>query len=160
MLFQGQEFLQGEWFQNTVPLDWDQSDDFHGIVRLYRDLIRLRRNSAGATRGLLGKNVGVIRIDDEQKLLAFRRWFEGGPRDEVVVVVNFSHEGRASYRIGLPGEGLWKLRLNTDWSGYSEDFENFGSQVTTAEAGECDGLAWSGEVAIGPYSLLVFSQDA
>ncbi len=25
MLFQGQEFLQGEWFQDTVPLDWDQS---------------------------------------------------------------------------------------------------------------------------------------
>ena len=26
MLFQGQEFLQGGWFQDTVPLDWDQSE--------------------------------------------------------------------------------------------------------------------------------------
>ena len=27
MLFQGQEFLEGEWFRDTVPLDWDQSQD-------------------------------------------------------------------------------------------------------------------------------------
>src|SRR4029077_5410761 len=24
MLFQGQEFLEGEWFRDTVPVDWDQ----------------------------------------------------------------------------------------------------------------------------------------
>ena len=52
MLFQGQEFLQGDWFQDTVPLDWDQSETFRGIVRLYRDLIRLRLNRSGVTRGL------------------------------------------------------------------------------------------------------------
>jgi 1,4-alpha-glucan branching enzyme len=33
MLFQGQEFLEGGWFRDTVPLDWDQSDEFRGIVR-------------------------------------------------------------------------------------------------------------------------------
>ena len=42
MLFQGQEFLEGGWFRDTVPVDWDQRDEFRGIVRLYRDLIRLR----------------------------------------------------------------------------------------------------------------------
>ena len=42
MLFQGQEFLEGEWFRDTVPVDWDKQDEFRGIVRLYRDLIRLR----------------------------------------------------------------------------------------------------------------------
>ena len=49
MLFQGQEFLEGGWFRDTVPLDWDQSDEFRGIVRLYRDLIRLRLNRDGFT---------------------------------------------------------------------------------------------------------------
>ena len=33
MLFQGQEFLEGNWFRDTVPVDWDQRDEFHGIVR-------------------------------------------------------------------------------------------------------------------------------
>ena len=74
MLFQGQEFLQGEWFQDTVPLDWDQSDDFRGIVRLYRDLIRLRLNRAGVTRGLLGRGVHVHRVDETHKLVAFHRF--------------------------------------------------------------------------------------
>jgi len=41
MIFQGQEFLEGGWFRDTVPVDWDQCEEFHGIVRLYRDLIRL-----------------------------------------------------------------------------------------------------------------------
>lgn len=26
MLFQGQEFLEGDWFRDTVPLDWDPDD--------------------------------------------------------------------------------------------------------------------------------------
>ena len=63
MLFQGQEFLQGDWFQDTVPLDWDQSETFRGIVRLYRDLIRLRLNRGGVTRGLTGHGMAVHRID-------------------------------------------------------------------------------------------------
>lgn len=36
MLFQGQEFLQGEWFRDDVPLDWNLNAEFHGIVLLYR----------------------------------------------------------------------------------------------------------------------------
>ena len=56
MLFQGQEFLEGGWFRDTVPLDWDQNDEFHGIVRLYRDLIRLRLNRDGFTRASAGSS--------------------------------------------------------------------------------------------------------
>src|SRR4029450_9280444 len=52
MLFKGQEFLEGEWFRDTVPLDWDQRDEFHGIVRLYRALIWLRLTRAGFTLAL------------------------------------------------------------------------------------------------------------
>lgn len=51
MLFQGQEFLQGGWFRDDVPLDWSLDDEYHGIVRLYRDLVALRRNFAGRTKG-------------------------------------------------------------------------------------------------------------
>jgi 1,4-alpha-glucan branching enzyme len=160
MLFQGQEFLQGEWFQDTVPLDWDRSEEFHGIVRLYRDLIRLRLDHQGVSGGLSGRNVAVHRIDEEAKLVAFHRWAEGGPGDDVVVLANFSHLAREVYRIGFPRPGLWRLRLNTDWTGYSDDFGNFASTDVEAVEAECDGMKWSAEVGIAPYSLLVFSQDA
>jgi 1,4-alpha-glucan branching enzyme len=159
MLFQGQEFLQGDWFKDTVPLDWDQGETFRGIVRLYRDLVRLRLNRGGVTRGLTGHCMAVHRIDEENKLVAFRRWHEGGPGDDVVVVANFSHKERGVYRIGFPREGLWKLRLNTDWSGYSEDFGELDSNDVAVEAQESDGLPWSAEVAVGPYGTLIFSQE-
>lgn len=97
----------------------DQSETFRGIVRLYRDLIRLCLNRTGVTRGLTGHGVAVHRIDEERQLVAYRRWHKGGPGDDVVVVANFSHETRGVYRIGFPEGGVWKLRLNTDWAGYS-----------------------------------------
>jgi len=158
MLFQGQEFLEGGWFRDTVPVDWDQRDEFHGIVRLYRDLIRLRRNVDGVTRGLCGQHTQVFHLDNERKIIAFHRWDQGGPADDVVVVANFSHEPQEGHRIGFPAAGTWKLRLNSDWQGYSDDFSNHPSTEVVAEAGAGDGLAWQAAISIGPYSVLIFSQ--
>ena len=158
MLFQGQEFLEGEWFRDTVPLDWDQRDEFHGIVRLYRDLIRLRLNRDGFTRGLCGQSTQVHHLHDERKVIAFHRWDKGGPADDVVVVANFFHEPQEGYVIGFPVAGIWKLRFNSDWQGYNDDFKNHPSTDVIAEAADCDGLPWRATVSIGPYSVLIFSQ--
>lgn len=159
MLFQGQEFLQGRWFRDDAPLDWDQTEAFRGVVRLYRDLIRLRLDREGRTGGLSARGVHTHRIDESAKVIAFHRWDRGGPGDDVVVVANFAHEPRTVYRIGFPRPGRWRLRFNSDWEGYSEAFSGFPSGDVEARAQECDGMAWSAEVAIGGYSALVFSQD-
>ena len=158
MLFQGQEFLEGGWFRDTVPVDWDLNDEFHGIVRLYRDLIRLRTNQGGFTRGLCGQFTQVYHMHDERKVIAFHRWDNGGPADDVVVVANFSHEPQDGYIIGFPAAGNWKLRLNSDWQGYSDDFQGHPSTDVVAEAGETDTLPFYAAVSMGPYSVLVFSQ--
>jgi 1,4-alpha-glucan branching enzyme len=159
MIFQGQEFLEGEWFRDTVPVDWDQRDEFHGILRLYRDLIRLRLNRDGFTRGLCGQSIQVHHLDDEDKVLAYHRWEKGGPGDDVVVVANFLNEPQESCAIGFPAAGAWKLRLNSDWQGYSEDFANHPSNDVISEPGECDGLPFHATVSIGPYSVLIFSRQ-
>ena len=158
MLFQGQEFLEGEWFRDTVPLDWDQSEEFHGIVRLYRDLIRLRLNHDGFTRGLCGQFTQVYHLNDESKIIAFHRWDKGGPADDVVVVANFSHEPQDGYVIGFPAEGAWKLRFNSDWQGYNDDFQGYPSIDVFVEAGEFDGFPFYAPLSVGPYSVLIFSQ--
>jgi len=158
LLFQGQEFLEGGWFRDTVPIDWDQCEAFHGIVRLYRDLIRLRLNRDGFTRGLCGQFTQVYHMHDERKVIAFQRWDVGGPADDVVVVANFFHEPQYGYTIGFPVAGSWKLRFNSDWQGYCDDFQGNPSCDAVAEPGEHDGFPFNGSLSIGPYSVLIFSQ--
>ncbi len=159
MLFQGQEFLEGGWFRDTVPVDWDQRDEFRGIVRLYRDLIGLRLNRDGLTRGLCGQFTQVYHLNHDRQVIAFHRWDQGGPGDDVVVVANFYRDAQDDYTLGFPSGGTWKLRFNSDWQGYNDDFANHPSSDAIAGEGDRDGLPWHGSVSIGPYSVLIFSQE-
>ena len=156
MLFQGQEFLEGEWFRDTVPVDWDKRDEFRGLVRLYHDLIRLRLNRVGLSRGLTGQHVHVSHVHDDMNMLAFRRWADGGPGDDVMVIANFHREPREGYTFGFPAAGPWKLLLNSDRSVYSELFSGYESTDVVAEPGEYDGHPAHGTFGIGPYSVLVY----
>ncbi|MGL5035550.1 MAG: alpha-amylase family glycosyl hydrolase, partial [Microcystaceae cyanobacterium] len=159
MLFQGQEFLEGGWFRDTVPVDWEQRDEFKGIVLLYRDLIHLRRNLGGHSQGLCGQFTQVYHINEERNLIAFHRWDKGGAGDNVVVIANFFHKAQSYYHLGFPDQGLWKLRFNSDWQGYNDDFQNYPGYDVQAEAGDFDQMPAHGEIAIGAYSVLIFSQE-
>jgi 1,4-alpha-glucan branching enzyme len=158
MLFQGQEFLEGGWFRDSIPVDWDQSESFRGIVRLYRDLIHLRLNQHGISQGLCGQFTQVHHLNEERKTLAFHRWDRGGPGDDVVVIANFFHEPQDGYVLGFPAKGIWSLRFNSDWHGYSEIFEGHPSQNTEAVPGEWDGIPFHAAVSLAPYSVLIYSQ--
>lgn len=158
MLFQGQEFLEGNYFRDTVPVDWDQRDEFHGILRLYRDLIRLRLNRDGFSRGLCGQSTRVFHLCEERKMVAFHRWDRGGPGDDVIVVANFLNQPQERHVIGFPRAGSWKLRFNSDWQGYSKDFAGHWSGDLVVEPGEYDGFPFHGALYVGPYSVLMFSQ--
>lgn len=159
MLFQGQEFLQGGWFQDTVPLDWDKTEDYRGILRLYRDLVHLRRNLRGTTRGLTGHGLLTYHVNDADNFVAFRRWADHGPGDDVVVLANFANAIKEDYQVGFPMTGDWHVRLNSTWRGYHPDFTDVGGSVVTAVESDYDGLPASGRVEIGPYSVLVLSQE-
>jgi len=155
MIFQGQEFLEGGWFRDHVPLDWRRDEHYEGIANLYADLITLRLNRWGWTRGLTGQNVNVLVADDEANLIGFHRWMDGGPGDDVVVLVNLANESREEVSIDLPAPGLWKLRFNSDAHTYSSLFGNFESFDVEASG---DG-PWRGNVSIAPYSVLIYSQE-
>jgi 1,4-alpha-glucan branching enzyme len=159
MLFQGQELLEDRWFQDKDPIDWARTEDEHGIFRMYRDLIALRRNRSGVTRGLCGQNIHIFHFNDEAKLLAFHRWDQQGPTDSVVVVVNMTNQNRDGVRLGFPRAGGWKTRFNSDSYKYDPNFYNHPTpDVETHEEG-ADGLPCSGEISIGPYTVVIFSQE-
>ena len=160
MIFEGQELLEDRWFQDTVPIDWSRAEDEHGILGMYRDLIALRRNLSGVTRGLCGQNIHIYHFDDGAKVLAFHRWDRQGPTDSVVVVVNMTNQNRDGYCIGFPRAGLWKTRFNSDSYNYGPNFYNHSTPDVEADREGADGLPCSGEISIGPYTVVIFSQDA
>ncbi|HYW13931.1 MAG TPA: alpha-amylase family glycosyl hydrolase [Longimicrobium sp.] len=159
MIFMGQEFLEDEFFQEKVPLDWSRLQRFEGIHALYRDLVRLRRNGWDTTRGLRGPHVDVHHTNHGDKLIAFHRWQHGGPRDDVIVLANFSNRAWDGYTIGFPRLGEWKVRLNSDWQGYSGAFGNHPSHTVHADGPPADGKPCSGAVGIGAYTAIILSQD-
>jgi 1,4-alpha-glucan branching enzyme len=158
MIFQGQEFLSWDPFNPPNPLDWSHLKTFGGIVQLYSDLIKLRRNWYNSTRGLNGQGTNVFHVNNTNKVIAFHRWDQGGPGDDVVVVLNFGNQGYPSYSIGLPQGGHWQVRFNSDASNYDPSFSNWFSYGTDASGGPQDNLPFSGNVGLGPYSAIILTQ--
>jgi 1,4-alpha-glucan branching enzyme len=161
MLFQGQEMLETQAFdfKKATPVRWGRVQQFKGIVALYRDLIALRRNVAGKTGGLTAPKVKVFHADGQTKVLAYRRYGAGGPGDDVVVVVNLSNRDFHPVNIGFPRGGKWVVRFNSGAAAYDPEFKNGDSFDVTTKAGEKDGLGFNGDVGIGPYSVVILSQD-
>lgn len=159
MLFQGQALLEDKWFSDTYPIDWKRQKKFNGFVNLHRDLIQLRRNFHNNTEGLSGQNTELLKVDNERKIIAFHRWQKGGKGDSTVVILNFSNNSFDDYVIGMPAEGEWKLRFNSDWEGYDKEFANFMSTNAIANQGEFDGFHFNTQFSIAPYTALIFSQD-
>lgn len=126
------------------------------MVCLYRDLIALRRNLHGTTRGLLGHHIEVLHVDDDRNVIAFRRWDSGGPGDDTVVVVNLAAEALEHYRVLFPQAGPWRLRLNSDAAVYGDDFGAHPSGDIVADESDDDGRPGA-DIAIGPYAVLIYS---
>lgn len=159
MIFQGQEFLEGGWFRDDVALDWDQAKDFRGIVKLYRDLVRLRLNRDGQSAGLTGQGLRVFHNNDQENVIAFQRWRDHGAWDDVVVIANLSSQPKSGYRIGLPAVGGWRLLFDGDSAMYSERFGDHSARDLVAGEDDYDQLNASAEISIAPYTLLVYAWE-
>jgi 1,4-alpha-glucan branching enzyme len=159
MLFQGQEFLEDGWFDDREMLDWEKAIRFEGVRMAFRDLIHLRRNLGGVTRGLAGQQVDVFHRDAENKVIAWNRWDEGGPRDSTVVILNLTARNHDYYELTLPAAGEWKVRFNADWSGYSPDFGDTALLAVEGREHEMGHPAVVGGLCLPPYALVILSQD-
>ncbi|MEQ8820953.1 MAG: alpha-amylase family glycosyl hydrolase [Sumerlaeia bacterium] len=167
MMFQGQELLEDEWFQDTDPLDWSRKTTYPGVYQLYKDLIALRRNLDGRTKGLTGPNVRISHFNDQPdnedgavKVLAYRRWLDGGVGDDVMVLANLSNRAFPTYQIGVPSGGRWYVAFNSDDVQYGADYDGLGTEFTDAIAGDYDGFQHSVRLPLGRYSMVILTQAA
>jgi 1,4-alpha-glucan branching enzyme len=152
MLFQGQEFMEDGSFNDYSALDWEKANKLKGIVEAHKHLIALRKNQYNSTLGLSEHGFTVIHVNEGDKMLAYHRYSQGSPGDDVVIVLNFANKVQKNYGIDFPRNGLWRVRFNSDWKGYSEDFKNIETKDVAVENNK-------GTFDIGPYSSLIFSQD-
>lgn len=152
MIFQGQEMMENQAFDSGLAVDWTKTNTYSGIVRLYRDLIRARRNLDGGTPGLEGDQLGLLALDNVNKLIAYHRWNSAAPNQDAVVIANFANTTNNNYSLTFPSAGTWYVHFNSDSTNYGSDYGNAGSSVVTAS-----GSPATANVAIGPYSALILS---
>jgi 1,4-alpha-glucan branching enzyme len=159
MLFQGQELLEDAWFRDEVPIDWEKHTRFQGVHALYRDLVWLRRNRDGHTAGLTGQHVETHHVNHEKKILGYHRWRDGGPGDDVIVILNLSSQPITDYVVGVPAAGIWRVRFNSDSSAYSPDFSDHPAIDTEALPEPADGCTHRIVTGVSAYSAIILSQD-
>jgi 1,4-alpha-glucan branching enzyme len=155
MIFQGQEFLEDDWFHDQDPIDWTKKDRFAGILQLYRDLISLRLNRCGQTKGLTGQEVNVYHTNNNDKIIAYHRWDSGAPHESVVVVANFSSHPYQDYMLPFPDAGEWIVTFNSDSRYYDSEFGDFGKSVIHAESTDKSSLPAQAKISVAPYSALI-----
>jgi 1,4-alpha-glucan branching enzyme len=63
-----------------------------------------------------------------------------------------------NYVIGFPRQGMWRVRFNSDWKGYSPDFGNHPSLDTQSNVGSQDGMSFHASLGLGPYTAVILSQ--
>lgn len=153
MLLQGQEFMQEGAFNDWQMLDWQKTEKFSGIVAAHRDLIHLRRDLTGTSSGLLGGSVSLFHRDEHNNIIGYHRWSTGGSGDDTIVIANFNRDGFDSYTLHLPKNGVWNVRFNSSWTGYSADFE--GEHIETVVTDDVGNVT----LPIPGYCVYIFSQE-
>lgn len=159
MLLQGSELWNEDPLDAPRSLQWQELDTEGGggIRRRLRDLIALRQNLAGTTRGLTGHECSV-RIDGD--IFIVERWAlgEGGehskPGNHVIAIANFADSGEPGYEVSFPKAGDWHVRFNADCMEYDGEFGEWNSGPIFAVT------RGTYRVPVGPLSLVILSQDS
>ena len=161
LLFMGCEFGQQQEWSHDHSLDWHllAEPEHRGVQSLVRDLNRLYR-----------EHPALHERDCEPEGF---QWVDGGnandsifiylrkgraPEQQVLVVCNMTPVVRHEFRIGVPFDGAWHERLNSDAAAYG------GSNVGNGGAVEVDGQPMHGQpysisVTLPPLAVLVLSRN-
>jgi len=158
LLFMGGEFAQQREWNHDAPLDWHllEAERHRGVQTLVRDLNRLYRDSPALHRlDCEAHGFSWIKSDaaDESILVYARHGDE--PGTVAVVVCNFTPLVRTGYRIGLPADGTWRERLNTDAECYGGS--GVGNGDIVAEDIPWDGRPFSAAIHVPPLATLVLT---
>lgn len=153
MLFQGQEFIEDEYFKDTEGLDWKKHDNNKGIKNLVGEVIALRTGKADRSFGLREQEIKIGHLNNETKILSFIR----GSGEPVLMVFNFGNKDYTDYGIGLEQDQDWKLRFDSSWKGYDDSFSDMEVVDVDLIEVETDDKPYTGKINIPGYSCQIYT---
>jgi 1,4-alpha-glucan branching enzyme len=117
LLFMGSEIGQWREWSEDRPLDWELLERplHHGLQRWVRDLNHAYRHEPA----LWQRDTSYLGFewidfhDVENSVVIFRR-IADDPREDLVVLCNFTPVPRPGYRVGVPNGGRYRELLNSD----------------------------------------------
>ena len=158
LLFMGCEFGQSAEWNFQESLDWHllQYPVHNGVKELIQDLNKLYKSQPALYQNQF-KPEGFEWInyaDHQNAVIAYMRK-GNNPKDDLIVVCNFTQIVRENYRIGLPKKGKLKEIFNSDLDKYQ------GSNVLNTadlkiEVLPYGGKDYSAELLLAPLSVTVF----
>lgn len=159
MLFQGQEFIEDEYFQDTQALDWDKEKKHRGIEKLVSDIIKLRTGNTEGGKGLRSQHIEILHLNHQTKILAYKRFDADDTTQPVLIVLNFSNQDFEDYGIGLNENEPFNLRINAGNKIYDPAFSQLPVDDLEVVEANTDEKQWTGKVNIPAYSALVFTKS-
>ncbi len=158
LLFMGSEFGQSAEWNFEGSLDWHLLQyDFHeGVKKAITDLNALYKTQPALhEKQFSPEGFEWINYSDHQNaVMTFIR--KGiNPKDDVIVVCNFTQVIRQNYRIGVPTKGKLKEIFNSDSSIYGGSGVKNPNKLTV-EALPYDGRDYSIELLLPPLSVTVY----
>ncbi|HEX7900258.1 MAG TPA: 1,4-alpha-glucan branching protein GlgB [Planctomycetota bacterium] len=155
LLFMGDEFAQRAEWSHESSLEWHllQYKPHQGVQRWVTDLNRLYKEEPALHEfDLQPSGFEWIECHDgDNGVLAFLRRGRVGP--PMLVACNFTPVPREPYRLGVPLEGYWRERLNSDGVEYGGCGLGNSGGVST-EAAPSHGRPWSLRLTIPPLGMV------
>ena len=158
LLFMGSEFGQSAEWNFEGSLDWHLLQyDFHdGVKKAITDLNTLYKTQPALyEKQFSPEGFEWINYSDHQNaVMTFIR--KGNkPKDDVIVVCNFTQIVRKNYRIGVPKKGKLTELFNSDSTVYGGSGVKSTNKLTV-EAVPYDGRDYSIELLLPPLSVTVY----
>jgi 1,4-alpha-glucan branching enzyme len=159
LLFMGGEFAQTREWNHDGELDWGLlSDPSHaGVQQLVGELNRLYR-SEPALHQRDAESSGfqwIVGNDALNSVYAYER-HAADAAPPIIIVVNMTPVPRHGYRIGVPREGFWRERINTDSELYGGSNLGNAGGVHAAPI-PAHGRAQSLELTLPPLAALILT---
>ena len=155
LLFMGGEFGQYHEWNHDQELDWWLTDEplHEGLMEWLGDLNHVYQTTPALWNDDEDGFEWISYDDRENSVLAYRRL---GGDASLIFVLNFTPVVRENYRIGVPHEGTWHERLNSDSEAYGGSNTGNAGAVHTDATGQ-HGHDHSLTLTLPPLGALVLA---